>query len=76
MEGKNEVKVFDVKCHGWGKEVSGGGGMKWNVYHKGSKVASYPTFDEAAYTMKMICNEVYGDDFPADGELYIEEVAA
>ena len=50
--------------------------MKWNVYHKGAKVASYPTFDEAAYTMKMICDEVYGDDFPADEELYIEEAAA
>ena len=50
--------------------------MSFNVYHKGSKVASYPTFDEAAYTMKMICDEVYGDDFPADGELYIEEAAA
>ena len=50
--------------------------MSFNVYHKGSKVASYPTFDEEAYTMNMICDEVYGDDFPADGELYIQEAAA
>lgn len=48
--------------------------MKWNVYNKGLKVASYPTFDEAAYTMKMICDSEYGDDFPTNEELYIEEV--
>ena len=31
--------------------------MKWNVYHKGSKVASYPTFDDASYTITAVGSE-------------------